>query len=103
MLEDAYAVVDGLKLRLEQSEQSGDCVIQNMFYNNCTHDHYVGNVFVFSPNGVIICCALNAPGAIHDSTIAEWGKVYAKLQATFERSGGMCRGLCVLEGLSLSN
>lgn len=72
MLEDVYAVADGLNLRLEQS---GDCVIQNMFYNGWTHDHYVGNVFVFAPNGVIICCA---PGAMHDSTIAEWGKVYAK-------------------------
>ncbi len=40
----------------------------------------VGNVFVFDPNGVIIACALNAPGAMHDSSIAEWGSVYRKLQ-----------------------
>lgn len=77
-LGDVYAVADGLKLYLEQS---GDCVIQNMFYNGWTHDHYVGNVFVFAPNGCIIACATNAPGAMHDSTIAEWGNIHSKLEA----------------------
>lgn len=47
-LQNFYCVADGLKLYLEQS---GHCVIQNMFYNWWTHDHYIGNVFVFSPNG----------------------------------------------------
>lgn len=59
MLSDVYAVADGLKLYLQKS---GDAVIQNMFYNGWTHDHYVGNVFVFAPNGCIIACAVNAPG-----------------------------------------
>lgn len=69
-LEDVYAVADGLEIYLEQS---GDCVIQNMFYNGWTHDHYVGNVLVFSTSGVIIDCAFNAPWAMHDSKITEWG------------------------------
>lgn len=69
-LTDVALVADGLKLYLQQS---GDSVIQNMFFNGWTHDHYVGNVFVFAPSGVIVMCALNAPGAMHDSQIAEWG------------------------------
>ena len=68
MLKDVFCVFDGLKLTLEQS---GDFVIQNMFYNGWTHDHYVGNVFVFAPSGVIIACVLNAPGSMHDSVIAD--------------------------------
>ncbi|CDF36841.1 unnamed protein product [Chondrus crispus] len=87
MLSDVYAVADGLKLYLQQS---GDSVIQNMFYNGWTHDHYVGNVFVFAPNGTIKACAVNAPGAMHDSTIADWGNIYKKLQDVYDRTGGRC-------------
>ena len=63
MLKNVYAVADGLKLTLQQS---GDCVIQEMFYNGWTHDHYVGNIFVFAPSGVVIYCVINAPGNMHD-------------------------------------
>lgn len=87
LLQDVYCVADGLKLRLEQTN---DCVIQNMFYNGWTHDHYVGNVFVFAPSGAIIACAYNAPGSFHDSAIAEWGKIYEKLSTCFEETGGRC-------------
>lgn len=44
------------------------------------HDHYVGNVFVFAPNGVVIACAINVPGAMHDSIIAEWCGIYGNLE-----------------------
>ncbi|EGZ08678.1 hypothetical protein PHYSODRAFT_305597 [Phytophthora sojae] len=50
-----------------------------------THGHYVSNVLVFTPNGVIVMCAINAPGAMHDSLIAEWGGVYAKLEDVFKQ------------------
>lgn len=79
MLKDVYAVADGLKLYLEQS---GDTVIQNIFYNGWKHDHYVGNVLVFAPSGLIIACAMNAPGSMHDSSVAEWGGV-RQAQQTF--------------------
>ncbi|KAE8966495.1 hypothetical protein PF010_g28358 [Phytophthora fragariae] len=59
-----------------------------MFYNGWTHDHYVSNVFVFSPQGLIIARTLNAPGCMHDSQIAEWGSVYAKLEEVFRATGG---------------
>ncbi|KAG9404967.1 hypothetical protein AC1031_004065 [Aphanomyces cochlioides] len=81
MLDNVWAVADGLKLYLEQS---GDAVIQNMFYNGWTHDHYVSNVFVFCPNGVIAACVLNAPGSMHDSLIAECGGLYLKIKKVYD-------------------
>ena len=86
-LKNVYAMADGLKLYLEQSS---DCTIQNMFYNGWTHDHYVSNVFVFSPAGVIISFSLNAPGATHDSSIADYGGVYKKLKLIHDRCGARC-------------
>ena len=84
-LDDCYAVCDGLKLMLQQA---GDHLIQNRFYNGWTHDHYMTNLFVFVPDGTICACALNAPGSIHDSQLAEWGQVYTKLEKTFDETGG---------------
>lgn len=72
ILDDVYANLDGLKLFLEQS---GDTIIPKMFYNSWKLDHYVGKVFVFAPNGCIIACAVNTPGSMHDSTIADYGKL----------------------------
>lgn len=86
-LHDVFGVMDGLKLYLQQS---GHYIMQNMFYNGWKHDHYVGNVFVFVPDGTIAACALNAPGSLHDSQIAEWGGIYKKLQDTYDRCGARC-------------
>ncbi|ETI51889.1 hypothetical protein F443_04851 [Phytophthora nicotianae P1569] len=85
LLSSVYAIMDGLKLRLQASDHSE---IQNMFYNGWTHDHYVSNVFAFSPERLIIACALNAPGCMHDSQIAEWENVYAKLERFHQYTGG---------------
>lgn len=87
LLHNVYCVADGLKLQLQQS---GNCVIQNMFYNGWKHDYYVRNVFAFAPNGRVISCAINAPGGFHDSTIAEWGNIYRNLQVVFENTGERC-------------
>lgn len=85
MLPAVYAVVDGLKLYIEKS---GDSVIQNMFYNGWKHDHYVGNIFVFAPSGLIFACCINAPGCMHDSKIFDWGGLYDRLEKLYEESGG---------------
>ena len=87
LLRNAFCVADGLILRLEQS---GDAMLQNAFYNGWTHDHYVSNIFLFAPNGRIIACALNAPGSFHNSTIADFGDIYAKLARAYEETGGRC-------------
>lgn len=88
-LADVWCTMDGLKLYLEQS---GDAVIQNMFYNGWTHDHYVSGVFVFCPDGTIPIATYNVPGCFHDSTIADWGNVYNKLKNVYETTGtgGKC-------------
>ena len=45
---------------------------------------------MFSIDGRIINAVLNAPGSVHDSTLADWGNVYQVLQATYTRTGGRC-------------
>jgi hypothetical protein len=86
-LDGVWCTMDGLKLYLQQS---GNVIIQNMFYNGWTHDHYVSAVFVFCPDGTIPIACYNMPGCFHDSTIAEWGNVYEKLERVFDAVGGKC-------------
>ena len=87
ILENVYSVADVVKLMLEQP---GDVSIQNRYYNGWTHDHYVTNVIVFSPNVRVIACALNAPGCLHDSTVAGYSDMYEKLEQMYEITGGRC-------------
>ena len=86
-LQDVWCTMDGLKLYLQPSS---DCTTQNNFYNGWTHDHYVGAVIVFCPDGTIPICCYNVPGSVHDSMIAEMGNVYNKLEKVFQRTGGKC-------------
>lgn len=65
-------------------------MLQIAFYNGWTHRLYVGNVLVVAPSGVIIKCTINAPRSMHDSQIAEWGGVYAKLETVYEDTGARC-------------
>jgi len=50
----------------------------------------VSNLFGFAPDGLIIFAVINACGCLHDSTLAEWGGVYEKLQAVYNRTGLKC-------------
>lgn len=88
-LGDVWCTMDGLKLRLQQS---GNCNIQNSFYNGWTSDHYVSGVFCFCPDGTIPIACYNVPGSIHDSKIAEWGKIYDKLEMVYNTTGAKCTG-----------
>ena len=72
---------NGVKLYIESA---GLPATQMMFYNGWTHDTYVSCVLVFAMNGTIVVAGINAPGAWHDSTIAEYCDVYVKLEAVFE-------------------
>lgn len=45
---------------------------------------------MFAPSGVIIACALNAPGSMDYSTIAEGGSIYSKLEKWFQETGSKC-------------
>ncbi len=59
-----------------------------MFFNGWLHGHFVSNVFVFAVDGMIRICGLNAPGSMHDSTIADYTEVYEKLESVFKVMSG---------------
>ena len=67
------AMDGGLQLWLEKA---GDEGTQNNFYNGWTHNHYIANLFLFSPSGRIQACYINCPGTFHDSTMANMNKIY---------------------------
>jgi hypothetical protein len=46
------------------------------------------NAFVFGMNGSIRICGLNAPGMMHDSTLANYSNIYEKLEKMFGETGG---------------
>jgi hypothetical protein len=54
------------------------------------HDHYVTSVFCFCPDGTIPIAFFNVPGSVHDSQVAELGKIYSKLEHVYETTGGKC-------------
>ncbi len=84
-LPDVWGAMDGLKLLLEVP---ADELVQNRFYNGWKCDHYVSNLFVFSPAGRICACYFNAPGTVHDSTMAAMSGIYDKIDATYAATGG---------------
>jgi len=47
-------------------------------------------VFVFCPTGTIPIAFFNVPGSVHDSQVAHWGRVYDKLGAMYNDTGGKC-------------
>ncbi len=84
-LGEVWGTCDGLNLWFERSISQR---IQRMFYNGWLHGHFVSNVFVFAVDGTIRICGLNAPGSMHDSTIADYTGVYDKLERVYEATGG---------------
>jgi hypothetical protein len=44
----------------------------------------------FCPNGTILIAFFNIPGAVHDSQIVHWGKIYDKLDEVYKVMGGKC-------------
>ena len=84
-LSNVWGAMDGLKLLLEVA---GDNNTQNNFYNGWTHDHYVSNLFLFSPDGKIRKMFLNAPGCWHDSTLGNASGMYPALEEIFNAHGG---------------
>ena len=91
MLDGVWCTMDGLKLNIEESS---DFIVQNRFYNGWTHGHYVSSVIVFCPDGTIPILCYNVPGCIHDSTIAEWGEIYEKLESVYDTE---CKGKCTVD------
>ena len=87
ILDGVWCTMDGLKLYLQTP---ADRATENNCYNGWKHDHYVGAVLVFCPDGTIPICCFNVPGCVHDSLIAEWGSIYSKLERVYNVCGGKC-------------
>ena len=96
-LPDVYCVADGLKMTFECC--SG-LTKQSMYYNGWKAGHYISNLFCFSMDGRIIMAAVNAPGSVHDSTLAEWCDMCTKLETICQRTGGVC---CLDSAFSANN
>lgn len=61
-----------------------------MHCNGWQCSHCAANLLLFPIDGRIIDAVINAPGSIHDSTLAEWGNVHEKLENVHDRTGGVC-------------
>lgn len=86
-LVNVWATMDGLKTPIQQS---GSTKQQSYFYNGWKHGHFVTNVFCFCPDGTIPIAFMNVPGATHDSTVADWGDIYNKLERVYDETGAIC-------------
>lgn len=86
-LQHVWTAMDGLKTPIQQS---GSTQTQKYFYNGWKHNHFVTSVFCFCPDGTIPIAHMNIPGATHDSTIADWGDIYIKLERVYNQTGGIC-------------
>ena len=74
LMNNYWGAMDGLKLTLQRPGNERQL---NNVYNGWTHDeHYVTNLFLFSPDGKIRCSYFNAPGVRHNSTMAIWSSIY---------------------------
>ena len=91
MLEGVWCTMDGLKLRIQKASANN---VQNRFYNGWTSGHYVSAVIVFCPDGTIPIVCFNVPGCAHDSTIAEWGDIYEKLESIYNTP---VKGKCTVD------
>ncbi len=47
-------------------------------------------MFIFTLDGTIPMVYFNIPGCIHESQVAEWGNIYAKLETMFDKYGVRC-------------
>jgi hypothetical protein len=84
-LADVWGTLDRSKLHLQSTKEDK---IQSIFYNGWMHGHYVSIFFVFGMDGIIRICGLNAPGTMDESTLADYGNVYEKLEHVFKETGG---------------
>ena len=86
LITNCWGAMDGLKLT--RLQRAGNETQQNNFYNGWTHEHYnVTNLGFFSPDGKIRCSYFNAPGVLHDSTMAIWSSIYDQIKTVYRDTG----------------
>jgi hypothetical protein len=87
VLSNVWSTMDGLKVRIEAAQ---DEIVQSRFYNGWKSDHFVTGVLCFVPDGTIAIAFYNVPGCCHDSTVADWGDIYTKLERVHDEYGLKC-------------
>ncbi len=85
-LTNVWAVMDSIKTPIQQASLTK---LQSYFYNGWKHNHYVTSIFCFCPNGTIPIAYMNLPGSMHDSTIADAGGIYDKLEKLYNATGAV--------------
>jgi hypothetical protein len=83
-LDMVWGTMDGLKCKIEKAPNE---IVQSRFYNGWKSDHFVSAVLCFVPDGTICSGFYNVPGCCHDSTIADWGDIYKKLEDVYNETG----------------
>ena len=96
-LTDVWASLDGMKTPIQQASTTKQ---QSYFYNGWKHNHFVTSVFCFCPDGTIPIAYMNLPGSMHDSTIADWGRIYDKLEGIYKTTGAIT---CVDSAFCMKN
>ncbi len=61
--------------------------IKKTFYNSSQSGNYFTHVLVFAADGTIPSCSLNFSGSTHDSTLADSGFIYDKLEKVYQETG----------------
>ena len=84
VLTTEWGAMDGLKIKICSCANP---VAQNNNYNGWLHGHFRNNLLLFSPDGLVQACYFNAPGTMHDSSMAIWGGVYDKIDAVYQQTG----------------
>ena len=84
VLTNCWGAMDSLKVGLEAA---GDEQKQSCFYNGWKCNHYISNLFLFSPAGQICAAYFNAPGTVHDSMMAQMSGIYSKIDEVYVRTG----------------
>ncbi len=87
VIQDVWGTMDGLKIKIEEAP---DEITQSRFYSGWKHAHFVTSVLCFAPDGTIPACFYNVPGCSHDSTVADWGGLYSKLERVYDQTGLKC-------------
>jgi hypothetical protein len=57
---------------------------------NQAHDHYLMPIFCVCPDGTIPIAFFNVPGSVSDNQVAEFRKIYVKLENVFLLTGAKC-------------
>jgi hypothetical protein len=83
-----WGALDGVKIGIQKPS---DDLKQSHFYNDWTQDHYVANLFLFTPDGHICAAYVNSPGTTHDSTMASMSKIYCKIDDMYDLMDGMTK------------